>query len=209
MSEMFNVDKDMNVTISPEMRLIPEFKELIIRDKGSPGDADGRKKLIAMKELAYIWHTCKHNGPYSNFSDKEKHLRLARDCFGSEEWVPDEKVTAALDRWRDSQQTVSMKILASLKTSLYSTYELVNIIHGSLQKRIEKKEYEGVVTDKKGTPISGLKVITEELMALLDIATGIPKIIDSIETLEEKIKKEESGKSARNKGNIVVSPRAE
>ena len=54
------------------MLLIPQFKKLIHRDKGSDGDYDGRKKLRAIKEFTFIYHLVDPRSPLENVVEEER-----------------------------------------------------------------------------------------------------------------------------------------
>lgn len=72
--DLFVINSDGVLEINkPEAREIPAFKEMLARDKGSPGDHDGRKKLVAFKEFMFI-HLYYH--PLSTLRDLEDKERF-------------------------------------------------------------------------------------------------------------------------------------
>ncbi len=66
------VTNDFDVSVSPEALELKAFKALVTRDKGSKGDADGRKKYRAKKEFAFIYHMVSADSPYSGFEKSKR-----------------------------------------------------------------------------------------------------------------------------------------
>ena len=59
--KVLKLTEELNLEIQSELFEVEEFKALIKRVKFTKGDNDGRKKLIAKKEIAYDYHLADPN----------------------------------------------------------------------------------------------------------------------------------------------------
>lgn len=79
---LFETGADFKVQLNKEwLLLIPQFKRLIHRDRGSKNDVDGRKKFQTIRELTFIYHFTDPRSPIENIEDlferREKALQYA------------------------------------------------------------------------------------------------------------------------------------
>ena len=92
---LFTIDADYKVELNKEwIQLIPEFAELLRRDKGSEGDYRGDKKLKARKEFTFIYFDLDFTSPireWEAFERREEAMRYA----GLQEKDIDDKVMTA------------------------------------------------------------------------------------------------------------------
>jgi hypothetical protein len=102
---LLKVNDDLTLEIVPEVLEIPEFKAIVKRLKKCKGDTDGRLKLMAKKELAYVFHMASDEGPYFSYEPKERQQRLANDLFEDHKWQPDEEILAAIEKFKELNQT--------------------------------------------------------------------------------------------------------
>ena len=73
MIELFELGENYTVVLNkPGIYTIPEFKLLLNRDKGGVGDATGRFKKKAIRELTYIYHMYDFRSPFENYKDDER-----------------------------------------------------------------------------------------------------------------------------------------
>ena len=89
-TSFYKVDDNGNISISNEARQVEPYKSIILRDKGSKGDAQGRKKHMAMKELAYIYWMCHSTSPFmvhKNLEERSDQVKLRVGL--PEKWKPD------------------------------------------------------------------------------------------------------------------------
>ncbi len=139
--EIFKIEDEAPI-LNPEMRMIKEFKAIIMRDRGSAGDREGRKKTMASKELAFI-HFKYH--PSSNFKELykpseidsyiKKHLELPED------WVEDKVVKEAGAFYTKLLETISIRILNTARNSLYTLNDLLDLyltqINDAMKDKVE------------------------------------------------------------------------
>lgn len=76
---LFNITESFDAEINKEwILLIPAFSNLVRADKGSTGDSEGRKKLKARKQLAYVYFMVDFRSPIYEYEKKQKHEEALR-----------------------------------------------------------------------------------------------------------------------------------
>lgn len=110
---LFEIDIETSTVAlnKPWIMLVPEFKALLDRDKGSAGDYRGDKKLKARKEFTYIYFLTDFASPLTDWEESEK-LKEALYYAGLEEKDIDAKVLTANKKYDEIQ----LKNAPSLKT---------------------------------------------------------------------------------------------
>ncbi len=103
------------------LMMIPEFRNLIKKDKGSPGDTRGTDKRKATQEFSYIYLMIDWGSPFRNFDENERHAEAMRCVELDEKDVNNEDVEAAMRMY----QELMYKASRALKT--------VQMIKGSLE----------------------------------------------------------------------------
>jgi hypothetical protein len=86
--KVLKLTEELNLEIQSELFEIEDFKTLIKRVKIGKGDNDGRRKLIAKKEIAYVYHMADPNSRYYNYGESERKTKLKSDIFNEvdENW---------------------------------------------------------------------------------------------------------------------------
>lgn len=119
---LFTITSAYEVELNREwIMLIPEFAALIRRDKRSAGDYRGDKKLIARKELAYIYFCLDFTSPLREWEEEEKHAEALR-YVGLEPEAIDDVVMAAYNKYEEllHQSSRSLKTLSALRKGMDS-----------------------------------------------------------------------------------------
>jgi hypothetical protein len=105
---------DSVVTINASTLNIPEFKAIWKRDKG-------RSKLDAHAELSYVFYMCDYKSEFRNFPEQEK-VKKIREAFINkrlgEDWKPDAKISAAMELYKQMQETPSLRFLNGVTITL-------------------------------------------------------------------------------------------
>jgi len=125
----------------------------------------------------YDWES-----PYKNFSEKERRQIAIEDSLLTEKQLNDEVFIAACKKYQDMQDTPMVKLLKSSYRAIDEVrlfYEMVD-----LQER-----------DGEGRPIFNSK-------QLLDSLAGLGKTIESVERLEEIVKKQKEVGGGKLRGDI-------
>lgn len=147
---------------------IKEFKKLIVRDKGSEGDADGRKKYKAIKELTFVYHYVDFRSQFRDYPDVDKMKVCLRNAGFEEDyaWSKDEDLVAAIKIYEGICMTTGLHIVKAAKRAIVSLADFWNLI-GNV----------------------GVKTAAEAKEVVASV-TPIAKMLDSLDSLEERMKKE-------------------
>ncbi len=169
--ELFTIEENRAV-IKPELRMIPAFKKLIIRDKD-------RFKRQALNEFAYIYYMYDYKSPYMNVSEVDRHSQISKSLNFSLDWKPDEDIKAAIDQYNNFQETPSIKALKSTKEALLNASKVIDVMNQQVSTAMADEDNRDMVT------------AIETLDKLLSLSDKLPKTINTIVTLEEKVQKEQ------------------
>lgn len=226
--DIFAVENDILVINKDYCRGLTEYKVILERDRGSDGDSQGRKKIMAFKELLYVKllgdaFTYINQGGYS---EKESHNFACKDARLPNEWKPDEAVKAAIGKYKEMQE-MSMPTLSAVKTTrrgLKLSETIAKTIIKNIENTIELYESKinetttfeviGGTGEKKQEPVNVLNetAIVNALLTQLDnltkMATKIPQLQRGLEELEEKLSKERAG-TGIGRGGRKIGNRAE
>lgn len=116
--KLFEIDEAFQVQLNKEwIMLIPEFKELLLRDKGSEGDYRGTKKYRARKEFAYIYFMTDFHSPIRDYPDEDKEKEALR-YVGLDKKDIDDKILKALEHYQymQYQNAPSLRTLEAVKS---------------------------------------------------------------------------------------------
>lgn len=176
MLKLITLEHDYPV-FNPEVRMFAPFKKLLERDKGRKsergvyevGDADGRRKILATKELAFIYFYVDPRSSYteSYTDDKERAEKIANVLGMPNNWSIDSVLQEAIDFYKaEFQEDFDIKYLNSNVTAAEKT-----------MKYLENVDYD--MRDAKGNllykPTEVVKVLKES-----------GSILESLKTLREK-----------------------
>jgi uncharacterized protein YqgV (UPF0045/DUF77 family) len=202
---LLRVNEDLTLDIIPEVLEIPEFKAIVKRIKKCKGDTDGRLKLMARKELAYVYHMSSDEGPYFSFPPKERHQRLSNDLFEDHKWEPDVEILAGIEKFKELNQTPSSKTVGTIINALHKANKIVDTLINEIENNLDEEKYKQGVTNKQGQIVTGVEIMLGDIQALIKAANEIPKSIDIFEKLQEKILKEKQVASSKFRGGAEIS----
>lgn len=151
------------IQIETENLIIPEFKIIYDRDK----DKD---KEIALKELAFVYFMADYKSIYNNLDEEAKIIQIKKDYFNAD-WKPDVVLIVAIEKYKLLQETPTMKLLQDARKALDKI----------------RAYYRTVDLEEKDNRGNNVHKITE----LSNSVANIGKIAESLDKLEEKIKKEQ------------------
>lgn len=195
---IFEVDDNNKVSISPEARQIKYFKVIIERDRGGkiPGDSDGRRKYLAMRELAYIYHMADPKSKFTLIPEKEKENEIILALDLPEGWKPDEHVKTAIEKYKYYRETVSERTLRELRKTLEASVDTIQFLRESIENHIKHM--------REANDPSKLTDLVTLFTTTLTMAKELPKSIENITELEKKVKKDqqESDSFIRGKGEL-------
>jgi len=179
---LFEVDDNNVIRITPEVRMIKAFKQIIERDKGSKGDHDGRHKKHAMKELCFVYHMCDVKSSYQRIPESDREETIIDD-LGLEKWKPDELVKEAMLKYSSLKETVSERTLKEMKRTLESCVDTIQFLRESIETKIKDM--------KQNKDSSQLPDLVTLFSTTLTMAKDLPKNIKDISDLEQRVRKEQ------------------
>ncbi len=189
MSDIFDIENEMPV-LKAEARLIRPFARLISRDRGSEGDAQGRKKMRAMKELAFIYfkYSMKSNfREHYRGAELDKQIKTHLDL--PEDWREDEIVKEASHFYVNDNKSLSSETLETAISSLFLVNSLLKKYQNQLNDVMEKEVSLETEADKK-LEDERVKFFLDSIKKIIDLSNSIPKAITSLEELKVKVDKE-------------------
>lgn len=192
--DLFTLENEIP-KINPVARTIKEYRDIIERDRGSTGDSQGRKKLQATKELAFVVLFVNLKSAYNrNYDEQSRTAELIRSLELPKDWKIDDKVKAAMTEYAKTQVTPSSAMLVSTRNAMFEARNIVTL----LEKRIKKTMKTLMEVELLSTVEEGTESETERLMdkALKDIeilmkySKQITENLATLDTLEKKYVKE-------------------
>ena len=166
-------EESFKVVVDTELKLIPEFKALITRDRT-------KDKKEALKEFSYIYFCHDHKSPYYIYPEDERRLRVSTDTGLGQDYKPDDKVKEAVRKYLELSKTPTLKSLTSIREGLLTSSRLIDTLRERIDAALADPDLEDI------------DPVTPSVTRMLEIAEKLPKAIDNISTLEEKVRKEES-----------------
>lgn len=203
---LFTLDENYQVELNKEwIMLIPEFNALLKRDKGSPGDYRGEKKLKARKEFTYIYFYWDFTSPIRDWEDYERHME-AMKYAGLEEKDMDGPLMEASKHYNELllKGARSLKTLRAVEKSLTA-----------LDTHFETLDFTKV--DKKGELVYKTNTYLLDLQRLDAAYTSVEKfkkrVTDELKGTDSKIRgtaslgrKETTGMGEWREGSQLPDP---
>lgn len=184
--ELF-VEQDGKILLSPELKQFPEYRKIIERDKD-------RFKRTANQEFLYLYFMYSFKSPYvHNVDEESRPKKVAQDLKLDKNFKPDADLIYASVRYREHQRTASTETLQTVMEGLFTSNKVI----GFLRSQINEAMKDPVSLAQNP---AGVVVIVEQLQQLLKLSVDVPKMITTIETLENKVKKEQANTTVKLKG---------
>ena len=183
--------------ITDEARGIVPIRELIKRDKHV-------EKANAIRELLYIYFVCDYRSSYNNYDENEKPDRVKKDLGFDPKWRPDSQLKEAMEFYMEHQKTASIKALQESREGLLSNTKLLKLLRKSnetFMDMLEESQINGETIDLDS--MDKAVTISKTIIALV---SKVPDVIQTIDSLEEKVKKEQAS-GERVRGGGTVNPR--
>ena len=181
------------------------FKSILTRDKGSEGDADGRKKAFAYKEFLYIYHVSSPKSIYRDLPTEARKIRAKLTAKLPDTWKEDDLVEAACKEYvRCLKLGSAAHAYYNASKAVYSIGEDLKFFNErkiKLKKQIEQKtlllDNTSVEEDRQKynadieRNITGLMNLTKNIMGL---SSQLEEAYTSLEKLKERMAKEQGKK---------------
>lgn len=206
--QIISVDSNtLEMTLTPQARSIDVFKAIILRDKGSDGDSQARKKLRAIAEISYCYLMEKYGTPFYRFEESKRHQevckRLKMDIDENDSLILDLR-----DFLRISQITPSFEALNVIKESYHSSTNMLKMMKKLLENMLI--ELQGNLDwnpDEKDDNEKLLDNLRKANQLLKDIKGNVmdfDAVLKLIASLEEKVREEQIAKEKQIKGGGQV-----
>lgn len=210
---LFKVVDNELVIDKDTVRGVKEFADILAKRKKIAGDADGRKKVMALKELLYVHGMADYGSIHSSFTGEEQHTRVKDDYGLPSNWRPDAEVKAAIAKYKEIilSYSYTAKILNSLERGLMMSADAVDSYIEQMQIALitsrklintlsETEDIETIVAMQ-----STNQLIQSSIKEILSLAKTVPESLKQIRGLQEQVKKEmsesEQLKGGHSKGN--------
>lgn len=169
MIRLFQISENMELQLNKEwILMIKEFAEILKRDRGGPGDTQGRRKLKAIKQLTYVYLMEDFLSPFREEDDYNRHVSALKET-GLTEVDIDEKVIEARDKYRYLQES-NAPSLRTLKTVKESREKLEDYF----------REIDLTKTNVRGEPVFNTATYMTAIKKL-------PEMEDAIQEYESKV----------------------
>lgn len=190
MLQILEVDIDtLLAKPSAEVLNIYCFKKIISRDRTNAG-----KKHLAIKELSYIYWVGVFDSHYFREDSQEKGIKkLIDDLKMPDDWVADTLVNEAIEYFKKTQKSKSMKLFEIGDSMVDSLYEYYN----ENGKGIDFKE-EIESGSKKGE-------LKYDITKSVKVFTEMETIINRYEELKKKVISELSAGTIKVRGDKGIN----
>lgn len=176
------------------MRVIPVYKKVMERVLRVKGDADGRKKLQNIKEMAFI-HLYTHfqlddktANPYWKHDLPERLIRLKKDLDMPEDWVIDPDLAAAIDFYKE--QIVMTDDMEMLDAAQYAARQTA--------KHFRNVDYNQ--RDLRGNPLYKAKDVMSAI-------SDVDELLDKLEKAKERVEARQKKNSSKVRGGGEIGSR--
>ena len=192
----YSFDTDCTLVINHDaIRAMEPFATILKRKRTSKGDADGRKKIINTMELKYIYFMADWDTYHSGLSSYERPIKAKRDCKLPSEWSVNTEVKEGIRIYKEviDYYIPSARILIAMQKGLAMSANAIEsyIIQMEIVIRNNAKRLEEGLTPEGAVLIMETnKIIQMNIKEILDIGTKLPKTLDGITSLQDKVRKE-------------------
>jgi hypothetical protein len=176
MIKLFELAENNMATLNkPWISIIPEFRALLARDKGGPGDGSGKYKKKATREFTFIFLMYDFHSPYEH-EPYDRRLELSLDNSGltgkQVDLENDEEFQAAVEKYKDmlANSSKTLQRLRSFKAAMDSQDAFLLSIDYN-----ERTINGGLVHNMK---------TQQEAMV------NVPKLMTALQEIENKVKAE-------------------
>lgn len=174
---------DNKLTLNKEhILLVKEFAKLWepLRNR-IDGDKSGYARLRATKEFTYIYLVYDWESPYKNFSETDRHLTAIEDSGLTDKQLADESFLAACTKYQAMQETPQVRMLKGV----YKACDELTLFYMN--------------TDLQERDVDGKHILSHK--TVIDSISNMGKLVASLESLEEVVKKQKEANSPKYRGD--------
>lgn len=195
--ELFKFEDGVVKPLTTREAVVKEVNTILKRDNGSNGDADGRKKLFAYKELGAAYWIADYRSPgrLNGYEGNELIEDAIRNFNLPAEWKPDRVVQDLIKLY---EYHTNGGIAGQTLSEIASTFNLMLKTVKTIRVKLAEKLQSVNVTEDE------LKNLISMSNELLKLASSIPKLTNDIEIAKEMLKKTETNEEI-GRGNVKIS----
>jgi hypothetical protein len=177
-------EKDGKVILSTELKLVPEFKRVITADKDIA-------KRGALKTFTYIYFMYDYRSPYNQaLALEDRRIKVCTDLQLASGWKEDLLTKEAISKYMEFLNTASLQMLIALREGLFTAREAVEMLTFQLQGQISLAKNAGSASE-----IDPMDKVMSLIDNLFKVSDKLPKMLDTLTSLEERVKTEQSNTS--------------
>lgn len=187
-----------------ELRLIPEFRKILERDKGS----GSKRKLNALKEFTFLYLYTDWDSPYVSLNDKERYDKSIKDAGLIKGWFIDDVINKAIDKYKELQVVSSPDVdivnnlVKGLQTSNTFISQLISIIQNDMNHVVKAQEVydktdfknendkEDAFNALMASRTTHIGNISKNIKELIEYSKTIPASIKSLKQFENNVRED-------------------
>ena len=179
--ELFKIKDGIVVPLTSREATIREVRMILLRDKGSPGDSDGRDKKFAYKELGAVYWIADYRSPgrMQGYEGKDLVADAIRNFELPISWYPDKVVMDLVAKY---EANTNGGIAGQVLSEISRTFNLMLSTIKTIRSRLRVKLSLPNITDVE------LKDLISLQNELLKLAAEIPKKVKEIEIAKEMLR---------------------
>lgn len=185
--ELFKIEDGDIIVNRPIVLTIPEFNIILRRSKGIEGDSDGRKKLMAFKEFAYIYHIADPDSkPNRSGYNENKAIKYAKDKAGlPDNWKADDIINKAINIYKNE----CVSVIDESILELIKTFSNTRIITKKVRKSIETILSNDLLTvDEAKEVINLVNILITQAERMPELSIMLQNTINKLK-IENKVSK--------------------
>lgn len=210
---IFKLEDGIIVIDKVELRADPEFRPILERLLKIPGDHDGKKKFGNFKLLHYIklvadmfsWIN------QSGYNDKEIHAQAVKESGLDDKYKPDAGIIAAINKYRKIQEDMypSLGTLTVALRGLRTTRKILDRMTSNMESKLELLDKKKAEAEARGETmnIADEQIIIDQLIKQIEdlnkMSITIPKTLDALEKIEDRLKRESAGDTVARGGKSI------
>lgn len=196
--ELFRIENGMVRPVTAREAQLREIKLILGRDKGSNGDADGRDKKFAYKELGMVYWMADYRSPgrMNGYEGDDLIKDGIKNYNLPEDWKPDKIVNDLITIY---ETHTNGGVAAQTLSEIMATFRLMLNTTKFIRERLRTKLLVVTITDAE------LKDLIALQTALLTLASDIPKKIKDIEIAKEMLRHIEDEEVEMGRGDVQIT----
>lgn len=137
--------------------------------------------------MSYVYHMVNWESAYAVYGDDEKGKseRIAKDL----DIKVDKVIERAVETYRELYETDATISLESARKALQTSRKVINTLSEHITDVLDERKSSEELTPAR------IEQMMSQVQSLLKVSNEIPKMIGTLENLEEKVRKERSSAS--------------